>query len=74
MGARPTFDSELELLNIDLIKMGAMAEEAIDNSIKAFKNKDVSSSAAAAGSNRPAGNFYGAEDDYRYGANRRRSG
>ena len=40
MGARPTFDSELELLNIDLIKMGAMAEEAIDNSIKAFKNKD----------------------------------
>lgn len=37
---RSNFDNELEQLNTDLIKMGAVVEEAISNSIKAFKNLD----------------------------------
>lgn len=41
MTARSTFDHELELLNLDLIKMGGMAEEAIEASITAFKNHDA---------------------------------
>lgn len=40
MGARPSFDTELEQLNVDLIKMGALVEEAIENSIAAFKTQD----------------------------------
>ncbi|MDF2567013.1 MAG: phosphate transport system regulatory protein PhoU [Oscillospiraceae bacterium] len=40
MGARPTFDNELELLNIDLIKMGALVESSIEKSIEAFKKQD----------------------------------
>jgi len=40
MTARNTFDHELEMLNIDLIQMGSMAEYAIENAIKAFKNHD----------------------------------
>jgi len=40
MTARNTFDRELELLNIYLIQMGSLAEEAIENAIKAFKNHD----------------------------------
>ena len=38
--ARPTFESDLELLNLEMIKMSAMAENAIENAITAFKNKD----------------------------------
>lgn len=41
MTARSTFDHELELLNLDLIKMGSMAEEAIEASITAFKSQDA---------------------------------
>lgn len=37
---RILFENELEQLNIELIKMGALIEEAIENSITAFKNKD----------------------------------
>ncbi len=40
MAARVSFDHELELLNIDLIKMGSMVENAIESSISAFKNQD----------------------------------
>ncbi len=40
MGARSNFDNELEQLNVELIKMGALVEEAIKNSIAAFKNQD----------------------------------
>ena len=40
MTARNTFDHELEMLHIDLIKMGSMAEDAIENAITAFKNHD----------------------------------
>lgn len=41
MTARSTFDHELKLLNLDLIKMGSMAEEAIEGSIRAFKSHDA---------------------------------
>lgn len=41
MGARPTFENELENLNTDLIKMGAMVKQAIKSSIEAFKNQDI---------------------------------
>ncbi len=40
MNARNTFDKELELLHVDLIKMGGMAEDAIDNSVKALLTSD----------------------------------
>lgn len=40
MAARLSFDSELEDLNNDLIKMGGMIEDAITNSILAFKKQD----------------------------------
>jgi phosphate transport system protein len=40
MAARPTFEHELEQLNVDLIKMGALVEEAIENTILAFQNQD----------------------------------
>jgi len=40
MTARSTFDLELEQLNLELIKMGTLIEEAIENSITAFKNQD----------------------------------
>jgi phosphate transport system protein len=40
MSARPTFVYELEQLNIELIKMGAMVEQAIERSIKAFREQD----------------------------------
>jgi len=46
MTARNIFDQELELLNLDLIKMGALAEEAIENAIGAFKNHDNKLAAA----------------------------
>ena len=41
MTARTTFDLELEQLNLELIKMGTLIEEAIENSITAFKTQDV---------------------------------
>ena len=40
MSARPTFVYELEQLNIELIKMGAMVEQAIERSIEAFREQD----------------------------------
>lgn len=40
MSARQSFESDLELLNLEMIKMSAMAEHAIENAITAFKNKD----------------------------------
>ncbi len=40
MNARNSFDKELELLHVDLIKMGGMAEEAIDNSVEAILSRD----------------------------------
>ena len=40
MTARTTFDLELKQLNLEIIKMGTMIEEAIENSIIAFKEQD----------------------------------
>lgn len=40
MAARPSFDLELEQLNIELIKMGALIEKAIENCVTAFKTQD----------------------------------
>lgn len=40
MAARPTFDHELEQLNTDLIRMGALVEEAIEKVVSAFQNED----------------------------------
>ncbi|MFA9379873.1 MAG: phosphate signaling complex protein PhoU [Acetanaerobacterium sp.] len=40
MGARPSFDNELEMLNIDLIKMAGLAEEAIKSSVAAIATRD----------------------------------
>ncbi len=40
MGARPSFDTELENLNIDLIKMAGLAEQAIKNSVLALTARD----------------------------------
>ncbi len=38
--ARRSFESDLELLNVEMIKMSAMVEHAIENAITAFKNQD----------------------------------
>lgn len=40
MGARPSFDNELETLNIELLRMAGLAEQAIRNSIAALTNRD----------------------------------
>ena len=40
MVVRSKFESEMEKLSVELIKMGALIEEAIGNSITAFKNQD----------------------------------
>ncbi len=40
MNARNSFDKELEKLHMDLIKMGSMAEEAIEQSVRAFSLRD----------------------------------
>lgn len=40
MTARPTFEYELEQVNVELIKMGALVEQAIDNAISSFKNQN----------------------------------
>ena len=41
MSIRSYFDKELDNLHLDLIKMGNMVEEAIDNSIIALKTKNT---------------------------------
>lgn len=38
---RPTFENELKEIHLDILKMGAMAEEAIDKAILALRTKDV---------------------------------
>lgn len=40
MGGRVSFEHELEQLNVELIKMGALVEQAIEKSIEALKNRD----------------------------------
>jgi phosphate transport system protein len=40
MSARREFDKELEILHLDLIRMGGIIEEAIDNSITALEKRD----------------------------------
>ena len=40
MSGRLTFQHEIENLNVELIKMGALIEEAIENVIIAFKKQD----------------------------------
>ncbi|GHV56131.1 phosphate transport system regulatory protein PhoU [Synergistales bacterium] len=40
MTARNAFDAELDALNLELIKMGGLIEEAIENGVAAFKNQD----------------------------------
>lgn len=40
MSNRTKFDSEIEKLHLELFKMGALIEEAIENSIEAFKKQD----------------------------------
>lgn len=42
MALRPTFENELEKLNVELIKMGALIEQAIEDVVSAFKNQDYS--------------------------------
>ena len=37
---RETFEHELEQLNADLVRMGALVEEAIEQAITAFQNQD----------------------------------
>lgn len=37
---RETFESELEQLNADLVRMGSLVEEAIEHAILAFQNQD----------------------------------
>jgi phosphate transport system protein len=41
MTARIAFDSELALLNLELVKMGGLVEEAIENAIESFKSQDI---------------------------------
>ncbi len=41
MVTRQAFDQDLEDLHLDLIKMGSMVEESIDNTIMALKKQDV---------------------------------
>ncbi len=41
MVGRHSFDIGLEELHLDLIKMGSLVEESIDNTILALKNQDV---------------------------------
>lgn len=40
MNTRNSFDKELQLLHLDLIKMGGLAEDAINRSIKALLSRD----------------------------------
>ena len=41
MSGRLSFQNEIEKLNIELIKMGTLIENSIENVIIAFKNKDI---------------------------------
>ncbi len=41
MVARHFFDKELEALHLDLIKMGSLVEDSIENTISALKKQDV---------------------------------
>lgn len=41
MSGRLGFQNEIDKLNVEIIKMGALIEESIENVITAFKNKDV---------------------------------
>ena len=41
MTARHSFDQGLDELHLDLIKMGSLVEESIDNTIRALKKQDV---------------------------------
>lgn len=41
MSGRLSFQNEIENLNIELIKMGNLIEDSIENVITAFKNKDI---------------------------------
>ncbi len=41
MVTRHTFDQDLEELHLDLIKMGSMVEESIENTITALKKQDI---------------------------------
>lgn len=41
MTVRHSFDQGLEELHVDLIKMGSLVEESIDNTIRALKKQDV---------------------------------
>ncbi|MDR0883554.1 MAG: phosphate signaling complex protein PhoU [Oscillospiraceae bacterium] len=40
MTARNAFDVELDALNLELIRMGGLVEDAIENAVAAFKNQD----------------------------------
>ncbi|GHU54652.1 phosphate transport system regulatory protein PhoU [Clostridia bacterium] len=40
MTARSGFDAELDALTLELIKMGGLIEDAIENGVAAFKNQD----------------------------------
>lgn len=40
MSARAEFDRELEILHLDLIRMGGLIEDAIDKSIEALEKRD----------------------------------
>lgn len=40
MSARIEFDKELEALHLDLIRMGGLIDEAIDDSVTALENRD----------------------------------
>jgi len=44
---RQSFDKELELLNLDIIKMGSMIEDAIDKAIIVLKKQDEEMAEAA---------------------------
>jgi phosphate transport system protein len=41
MVTRHSFDKELEVLHLELIKMGSLVEESIDNTIHALKKQDT---------------------------------
>lgn len=41
MNARNSFDKELQLLHIDLIQMGSMTEQAIQQSVQAFLSRNT---------------------------------
>ena len=46
MVTRHSFDQGLDDLHLDLIKMGSLVEESIDNTILALKKQDMGAGAA----------------------------